>query len=304
MINQNKKLYVKFPENKQTEFLRKVKSRVPLTWIRLAKVLNVGRSMIYFYLSEDSKMPYSSFIKLCQIANLNPHKFDYEIINLTFKGIAKIPNKITSELAEFVGTMLGDGCISPSKYQICISMDSTLDREYINTIVKKYFILLFKKEPAIYYSKTRRNIKCFIYSKDVFNYLTQELGLPFSEKKYKLNNTIPEIFFNDEKLLKSVIRGLFDTEGGFYQHNKTSPRLYIYNTSKPLLNSIHHALNKLDYKAIKKERWIKICRKHEIKRFFGEIGTNNLQKQLKYQIWLEEGRVPKNTRILKEITRL
>jgi hypothetical protein len=304
MINQNKKSYVKFPEGKQSEFLRKVKSRVPLTWIRLAKILNVCRSMIYFYLNEDSKMPYPSFIKLCQMAGLDSHKFEYEIINLTFKGVAKIPDKITPKLAEFVGVILEDGHISALNNQICISMDGVLDKKYVNKIIKNQFVSLFGKQPLICYSKISRNIRCAIYSKEACDFLTKYLGLPNGKKKYNSKNKIPLKFFNDEELLRSVIRGLFDTEGGLYQHNKTSPRLYIYNTSEPLLNSIHLALTKLGYKSIKKKRWIKICRKHEIKRFFNEIGTNNLQKQLKYQIWLEEGKVPKNTRILEYITRL
>lgn len=297
-------VYLEFPRGKQTEFLRLVKSNLFLTWIRLAKVLNVNRSMIYFYLSEDSKMPYSSFIKLCQISNLNPNNFEYKEVNLIRKGIAKIPDKITPNLAEFIGVILGDGHISALNNQICISMDSVLDKNYIQEIVKNQFVSLFGKEPSICYSKRSRNIRCTIYSKEACEFLTKYLGLPKGKKKYNPKNRIPLKFFNDEELLRSVIRGLFDTEGGLYQHNKTSPRLYIYNTSKPLLNSIHLALTKLGYKSIKKKRWIKICRKHEIKRFFNEVGTNNLQKQLKYQIWLEEGKVPKNTRILECITRL
>ena len=306
MINtqKNKTDYVRFPKGKQTEFLRKVKVNLSLTWIKIAKSMNVSRSMIYFYLDESSKMPYSSFLHLCNLANLNQDKFEIDRFCIISKGEAIIPTKLTPKLAEFVGFMLGDGHISPINYQICVSVDGLLDKEYVNKVIKDYFMYLFKKEPAIYYSKTKRNVRCFIYSKKVFNYLTVKLGLPSGRKKYRSNNKIPEVFFNNKLLLIKVLRGLFDTEGGFYQHNKTSPRLYIYNTSKPLLESIHLALLQLNYKSIKKEKWIKICRKGEIRKFFNEIGTSNLQKQLKYQIWLKEGKVPKNDRIIEELKRL
>ena len=109
------------------------------------------------------------------------------------------------------------------------------------------------------------------------------------------------VFFKDNELLKSAIRGIFDTEGGLYQHNKTSSRLYIYNTSEYLLNSIHKALIQLGYNAIMKRRWVKICMKEEIIKFFKEIGTNNPQKQLKYEIWLKEGKVPSTAKILEII---
>lgn len=295
----NNKIYVEFPKGKQTEFLRKVKSRVPLTWVNMARILKVNRSMIYFYLNENSRMAHSSYVELCKIANLNLDDCSYKISNFKLRGTAKTPNELTPKLAEFVGMLLGDGSITSFKNQICISMDAVLDKKYINEITKTYFIDLFGKEPLIYQSKRSRNIRCLIYSREICTYLTLVLNLPKGERKYSIKNIIPEVFFKDKELLKAVIRGLFDTEGGFYQHNKTSPRLYIYNTSKYLLKSIHRALIELGYNAIMKKRWVKICRKEDIVKFFKEIGTNNEQKRLKYEIWLKEGKVPSTAKILE-----
>ena len=295
----NNKIYVEFPKGKQTEFLRKIKYNIPLTWINIARILNVDRSMVYFYLDESSRLSYNSFIKLCKIANLNPVEFSYKTINIIQKGNAKIPSTITTQLAEFVGFLLGDGSISLSSYQICISMDGVLDEKYIHDIPRTYFRSLFGKESLIIYSKRSRGIRCIISSKEVCDFLIKDLGMPYGIRKYNHKNVIPIVFFKDNGLLKSVIRGLFDTEGGFYQHNKTSPRLYIYNTSEYLLNSIHKALIQLGYYAIMKERWVKICRKEDIVKFFKEIGTNNPQKQLKYKIWLKEGKVPSTAKILE-----
>jgi hypothetical protein len=293
--------YIKFSKGEQEKFLRKVKINSSLTWIEIAKILKVNRSMIYLYLNESCKLPYISFIKLCKQANLNSDLFQFEIILKPEKGSIKIPNKITPKLAGFIGIILGDGHISKLKYEISVTLDSVLDKKYIDKIVKTYFFDLFKKEPSIYYSKSNKGVKCFIYSKKLFYFLTNEIGLPSGNKKYNKNNIMPKIFFKNKILLKRVIRGLFDTEGGFYQHNKTSPRIYIYNTSKPLLDSLDRALKQLGYKSILKKNTIKICKKEEIKRFFKEIGTKDYQKKLKYQIWLKEGKVPKKNRIIAEI---
>ena len=209
----NNKIYVEFTKRKQTEFLRKVKYNVPLTWINMAKALNVDRSMIYFYLDENSRLPYNSFIKLCGMANLNPAEFNYKTVNITQKGNAKIPATLTTQLTKFIGFLLGDGSIVLSNYQICVSMDGVLDEKYVYEILRNYFMSIFGKEPLICYSKRSMGIRCIIYSKEVCDFLVKDLGMPYGRRKYSDKNVIPMILFKDNELLKSVIRGLFDTEG-------------------------------------------------------------------------------------------
>ena len=135
-MRSNNNTYKQFPEGKQNEFLRLVKSKLSLTWLKIARILNVDRSMIYFYLSEYSRMSYSSYLKLCGMSNLDTKRFEYKLVTMISKGTAKIPNEITPELAEFVGILLGDGYLSNFNYQICIVMDSLLDKEYINNTIK------------------------------------------------------------------------------------------------------------------------------------------------------------------------
>ena len=45
-------VYVRFPQGKQTEFMRVIKYSLSMTWIKIAHMLNVDRSMVYFYLNE------------------------------------------------------------------------------------------------------------------------------------------------------------------------------------------------------------------------------------------------------------
>ena len=187
----NNKIYVEFPKGKQTEFLRKVKYNLPLTWINIAKALNVDRSMIYFYLDENSRLPYPSFIKLCKMANLNPAEFIYKTTNIRQRGNARIPSNLTAQLAEFVGFLLGDGSTSLSSYQICISMDGVLDEKYVYDIPRTYFMSLFGKEPLIIYSKRSRGIRCIISSKEVCDFLIKDLGMPYGRRKYNDKNIIP-----------------------------------------------------------------------------------------------------------------
>ena len=179
----NNKLYIEFPKGKQTEFLRRVKYNLSFTWINIAKALNVDRSMVYFYLDENSRLPYHSFIKLCKMANLNPAEFSYNTINILQRGNAKIPSSLTAQLAEFVGFLLGDGSITIPTYQICISMDGVLDEKYIHEIPRTYFMSLFGKEPLITYSKRSRGVKCIVSSKKICDFLIKDLGMPYGIRK-------------------------------------------------------------------------------------------------------------------------
>ncbi len=295
--------YIKFLEGEQKKFLRLAKSRLSITGVEMAKRLSVSRSMVYRYLNGSCKLPFNSFILLCEVSEIDSKSFEFRIETIISKGEPVLPKSITPQFAEFIGILLGDGCISLTKYGIYVSLDSVLDKPYLESVVERYFLELFRKTPSVYYSNSSRNVRCFIYSKEVFNFLTNKIGLPYGKRKYNPRNRIPKVISSDNKLLSNAIRGLFDTEGGFYQHNRTSPRLYIYNTSKYLLGSIYEGLLQLGYTPTLKKDAVKICKKQEIVKFFNQVGSNNPQKLLKYRIWLREGTVPKNSRVIEEFRR-
>jgi len=92
--------------------------------------------MIFLYLKEKCKLPKKSFDKIVKISNVNLANFSYEIAPYMKQGEAKIPKKLDSELAEFIGIMLGDGNIYRRNYQITIT-SGVIDGNYILDYIPK-----------------------------------------------------------------------------------------------------------------------------------------------------------------------
>ena len=85
------KQFVKFNDGDQKQFLNKVKERGFNSWEDVANFLGVNRSMVFFYLSEKSKLPYDSLIILADKANIDRSKLSFEIKSLPYYGKGKIP---------------------------------------------------------------------------------------------------------------------------------------------------------------------------------------------------------------------
>ena len=287
--------YLKFKEGEQTRFLKLVKEKGFNSWLKLASFIGVGRSMIFLYLSEECKLPRTTFEKMIKFSNLNPSDFSFEIVPHSIYGGAKIPDKITSELSEFVGIMLGDGHISKVNHQITISC-GIADGSYIKNYIPKLIKILFSKE--VYFRRIAiGGLECKFNSKKVCEYLASEMGVVSP----KAPCTIPKHLFKDNNLLRSCVRGLFDTDGGIHRHHKNSAQLEFTNKSHFLIQSLRSALIQLGFNPSQ------ICINHEekgtfqlylfnkdVKKYFKEIGSNNPKNNLKFKTWIEEGMVPLN----------
>ncbi|MBW2977078.1 hypothetical protein KY347_06555 [Candidatus Woesearchaeota archaeon] len=287
--------YLKFKEGEQTRFLKLVKEKGFNSWLKLANFIGIGRSMIFLYLSEECKLPRTTFEKLIKFSNINPSDFSFEIVPHSIYGSARIPDKITPELSEFVGVMLGDGHMSKANYQITISC-GIVDGSYIKNYIPQLIKILFSKD--VYFRQiSKGGLECKFNSKKVCEYLASDMGIISP----KTNCVIPRSFFEDNRLLIACIRGLFDTDGGLHRHHKNSAQLQFTNKSYPLIHSLHTALVQLGFNPSK----ITINHKEkgtfelylfggEVKKYFKEIGSSNPKNNLKFKAWVEEGVIPLN----------
>lgn len=137
--------YIEFKKDYGTKFLRRVKKKSFGSWERMAYFLEINRSMIFLYLRKKSRLPYSSLRKLINASNLYPKTSSYIVIPFLRKGNPTIPQKITPELAEFIGIMLGDGNINKEETQITIA-GGTMDGNYLYYHVPILIKNLFSKE--------------------------------------------------------------------------------------------------------------------------------------------------------------
>ncbi len=154
-----------------------------------------------------------------------------------------IPKEITSELAEETGWHIGDGSMNfhNSKgyrrgiYQLRGHMED--DREHYISRIKPIFKLLYKIDISLRDMPSTRVFGFQIWSSNLINF-KQRLGLPLGKK---FDVVIPDIFLGNDELIKSVIRGIFDTDGGIYlekKNKKLYPIIYISTISKRLADQL------------------------------------------------------------------
>ena len=273
-----------------------------LTWREIAKFCGVSRSMVFVYLSEKNTLPKNITEKICcTTPNLRPINSQY--LELSFsrrrKYIPRLPALCDERLAEFIGTLLGDGHLGPANYEISVTGDRLTDRWYVRRQVSSLIESLFGIRPFIYEQKNPSAIRCKFYSHQVFQFLVKMVGMQAGRKRYNENVMIPPAFFNDTELLKACLRGLFDTDGGFYRHHVHSATIEVCNHNVSLLNSVQNAFESFGFQVSRDQRGVKLYRRDQIHQFFEEVGSHNPKHLVKYETWRSTGVVPSNEEIIR-----
>jgi len=193
------------------------------------------------------------------------------------------PN-LSSDLAEFVGIMLGDGGLS--KYQAYITLHSRDDKEYgkfVSDLIKK----LFNVPIHFFYRKKDSTLRLVISRINLVNFCNK-IGLK-TGNKIKQQIDVPDWIKKEKKLSIAALRGLFDTDGCIFRHRyRVKGKNYNYNKisftshSLPLINSIFEMIKHLGIKArITKSNWdVRIDAQKDVKNYLKIIGFHN-RKNLK-----------------------
>lgn len=295
---------VAFQKGEQTKFLMKAKKSMGLTWKEMANFCGVSRSMIFLYLSEKNTLPKNIVKKICCTTPNLTRPINSQYFELSFsrvrKYIPKLPALRDERLAEFVGILLGDGHLGPTNYEISVTGDLLTDGWYVRKHVSLLIESLFGIKPFIYEQKNPSGIRCRFYSNQVFKFLVKKVGMQAGRKKYNENVMIPTAFFTDTKLLKACLRGLFDTDGGFYRHHVHSATVEVCNHNVSLLDSVQNTFESFGFRVSRNQRGVELYRRDQIHQFFEKVGSHNPKHFVKYKIWRSTGIVPSN----KEISRL
>ena len=197
-------------------------------------------------------------------------------------------NMKEEKIAEFIGIMLGDGCIGiynckagnklKKQYQLKVTLDSR-NKQYTN-----YVFNLMKEilgiEPKLSYKKSENTVDIRTFVKEKVLYAIKNLGLRISPKWS--NMEIPQKYAKD-RLTLSVLRGLFDTDGSvtvFNNNGISYPRLEIRLSPCPAQKQVIDIIKKngfiftiqtLDRGKIK----IRLSGKKELIKWFKDIGSAN-----------------------------
>ncbi len=151
---------------------------------------------------------------------------------------------MNENLAEFVGAMIGDGCLSAincrSENRIRkearltgnLQHDCVYYEEVIRPTVREFGINGYLQK------RPKRNCVYLVMGVPVFDFLVS-LGFPVG-KKYDLR--IPDVLFEDKHLSKACVRGIFNTDGSIYRRYskryQNHPRLYNYLVIQFKMNSL------------------------------------------------------------------
>lgn len=189
------------------------------------------------------------------------------------------PN-FSSELAEFVGIVLGDGGIS--KRQITITLHRVTDKKY-SQYITKLITRLFKVKVGIYKSRKYLADDLILSRTELVKYCVKTLGLK-EGNKVKNRVDIPDWIKNNKEYYSACLRGLIDTDGCVILHKyKVNGKSYCYkklaftSRSYPLLESVGNILTNLGIKhRITNDGFdIRIEAKDDVNRYLSMVGFNN-----------------------------
>jgi hypothetical protein len=118
-------------------------------------------------------------------------------------------------LAEFFGILFGDGGIG-NKWQFVISLNSEADLEYSEYVVK-LIKFLFKIDVAVRKRPGQKCLLVVVSSISLIDFLLSK-GAVYGNKVAK-GFDIPKWILKNRDYHRCFVRGLMDTDGGFYTHS-------------------------------------------------------------------------------------
>ncbi len=192
--------------------------------------------------------------------------------------------KLSNDLAEFIGIILGDGGITP--YQLKITLNSQEEKKYI-IFVSNLLHKLFHAAPAIYQRKNEHTCNVALAGIGLVNMLSQ-LGVSPGSKVLRQAD-VPDWIKNNKKYATACLRGLMDTDGCVYHHNHISHGarcfnlgLTFTNRSRPLADFVFRTLLSLGLTAKRTIDGVYVYRKENVDRYFSIVGSHNAHHMHRY----------------------
>src|SRR3989344_7518568 len=210
---------------------------------------------------------------------------------------------------EFIGLMIGDGCILYNQknktYRMEIAGDVKQDQLYFEEISKLVYKLT-NKPPWIIIKKEEKGygLRLILNNKKFVEFLIHKIGLPYGKKTFTI--FIPEKFLR-WNYAKHILRGIFESDGSLYFSKSkvikypSYPRIEIRTSSKKLAFQVFKLLKNRNFKVhIMKTKYndFKIYLSGEImlNKWIKEIGFGNINTITKYNLWKKLGYyIPKIT---------
>ena len=202
---------------------------------------------------------------------------EHPMLNIT-KSIRK--PLFTSDLAEFVGIILGDGGIT--KRQVTVTLHRHDDKEY-SEYVRHLFENLFCVIPGTYKNKRSLADSIVISRVELVQFCVNKLGLKIGNK-VRQQVGVPEWVISKKAYRIACLRGLVDTDGCIIRHKYTvKGKQYCYkklsftNSSMPLLQFVFNEFKALGMnpRITKNGKEVRLENLSDMELYFHAVGSNN-----------------------------
>ncbi len=226
----------------------------------------------------------------------------------------RLPNKLTPELAELMGIIVGDGHIDYKKYKsttaysIYIAGSCSEDFDYYNNKINPLFLKLFNVKFSLT-SRRKDELIIRIYSKAIATFF-RDLGIKTAKKVD--DSKIPNIILqSNDDIKKGFLRGIFDTEFSvmFKKDTKGKHSRPIISTrmkSQNIIFQLKELLENFGFSIIMyKDRYfdkrsnkfnlgykLELAGKKNLKKYIELIKFRNPKHLTKIEIWKKFGFCP------------
>lgn len=185
--------------------------------------------------------------------------------------------KISKELAELIGIILGDGSIT--KYHVAVTLNSIDDFEYSRYVVS-LFEKIFKVQPKVYVRKQIKALDIVVARVNLVTFLIERGLVPGHKVRNQVS--IPKWIMENSDYARACVRGLVDTDGTFFRHRYfVKDKMYSYNkisfssASMPLRNDVLAVLSATGIKAHCSTTNVRIDAVEDVKKYMKFIGSSN-----------------------------
>src|SRR3989338_6942680 len=193
------------------------------------------------------------------------------------------PKKGT-DLAEFLGLVMGDGGIS--HYQVVITLHHIDDLAY-SAFVIRLMRKLFGVRPRIYH-RPKDSINDIVLSRRELVEFLHELGLPIGNK-VKQQFDIPDWIKRNKTFAVACVRGLIDTDGSVFTHSYVvNGKRYYYKKlsfttrSAPLQISVAKILADLGMSPHLSGYDVRLDSIADMQKYFSFVGSHNPKHLKRY----------------------
>lgn len=260
--------FVKLNKEDRERLFKDLKEEKGSSWEDIYPEYGVSRATFFNYMSGRYGVPQKIFLQIKEDADIEIS--DYEEVERQRcwgKEIEKLT--LDNDLAEVLGILNGDGCLSPCNYEISVTLDSQEEAyiEYVKNLLEKVFELEFKLR------ELKNAVQVKTYSKDLIKRLNEKYSLPVGEKIGSLE--VPLVVRNSQEFSKCYIRGLFDTDGCVYLKRKNQPSIEIVSKDPNFLGQIKEVLESLGFKAGISGKNLYLYKQGSASKFFKNINPAN-----------------------------